>query len=86
MCNAFLWKGAPNSGRRAKISWEIVCTSKVCGGLGLRDLVAWNKVLALKLIWILFTTAGSFWVSWVRINLIRNKNFDLRKLDLAQIM
>jgi len=72
MCNAFLWEGAPNSGRGAKISWEIVCTSKVCGDLGLRDLVAWNKVLALKLIWILFTTAGSLWVSWVRINLIRN--------------
>ncbi|XP_019085519.1 PREDICTED: uncharacterized protein LOC109126437 [Camelina sativa] len=28
MCNAFLWNGAPNSARGAKISWEIVCTSK----------------------------------------------------------
>jgi len=75
MYNAFLWKGAPNSARGAKLSWEIVCSSKVCGGLGLRDLVAWNKVLALKLIWMLFTAASSLWVSWVRVNLIRNKNF-----------
>lgn len=75
MCNAFLWKGAPNSARGAKIAWDIVCTSKECGGLGLRRLADWNKVLALKLIWLLFTAAGSLWVSWVRINLIRHRNF-----------
>ncbi|KAG7588723.1 Zinc finger CCHC-type superfamily [Arabidopsis suecica] len=75
MCNAFLWKGALNSARGAKISWETVCTAKECGGLGLRSLAAWNKVLALKLIWLLFSAAGSLWVSWVRINLIRNRNF-----------
>ena len=62
MCCAFLWKGAPNSARGAKIAWDVVCTSKECGGLGLRRLTAWNKVLALKLIWLLFSAAGSLWV------------------------
>ncbi|CAL9247739.1 unnamed protein product, partial [Arabidopsis halleri] len=51
MCCAFLWKGAPDSPRGAKISWDVVCSSKDCGGLGLRRLSSWNKVLALKLIW-----------------------------------
>ncbi|KAL9840458.1 putative reverse transcriptase zinc-binding domain-containing protein [Arabidopsis thaliana] len=31
--------------------------------------------MALKLIWLLFTAAGSLWVSWIRINLIRHKCF-----------
>ncbi|KAG7539923.1 Reverse transcriptase zinc-binding domain [Arabidopsis thaliana x Arabidopsis arenosa] len=31
--------------------------------------------MALKLIWMLFTKAGSLWVSWVRINLIGHRNF-----------
>ena len=75
MCCAFLWKGAPNSARGAKIAWDVVCTSKDCGGLGLRRLTAWNKVLALKLIWLLFSAAGSLWVSWVRLNLIGNRCF-----------
>lgn len=75
MCNAFLWKGAPNSARGAKISWEVVCSAKEEGGLGLRRLTSWNKVLALKLIWLLFSAAGSLWVSWVRLNLIGNRNF-----------
>ncbi|CAD5330494.1 unnamed protein product [Arabidopsis thaliana] len=33
LCNAFLWTGAPNSARGAKISWNIVCTAKEAGGL-----------------------------------------------------
>lgn len=63
LCNGFLWKGAPNSAREAKIAWDIVCTSKECGGLGPKRLLDRNKVLALKLIWLLFTSAGSLWVS-----------------------
>ncbi|WZZ16602.1 hypothetical protein YC2023_109691 [Brassica napus] len=70
MCGAFLWNGAPNSARGAKISWDSVCTPKEAGGLGLRRLADWNRVLGLKLIWLIFTAGGSLWVSWVRRNLI----------------
>ncbi|XP_048628766.1 uncharacterized protein LOC106360905 [Brassica napus] len=75
MCGAFLWNGAPNSARGAKIAWESVCTPKEVGGLGLKRLVDWNRVLGLKLIWLIFTAGGSLWVSWVRNHLIRNDNF-----------
>lgn len=75
LCNAFLWSGAPNSARGAKISWDIVCSSKESGGLGLKRLSSWNKVLALKLIWLLFTASGSLWVSWVRLHLLGRRNF-----------
>ncbi|KAG7558113.1 Reverse transcriptase domain [Arabidopsis suecica] len=75
MCSAFLWTGKPGSARGAKVSWESVCTPKECGGLGLRRLLPWNKVLGLKLIWLLFTAGGSLWVSWVRRNLMGNQSF-----------
>ncbi|VVB03060.1 unnamed protein product [Arabis nemorensis] len=74
MCNAFLWKGVPNYAIGAKIAWESVCTSKKSGGLGLRRLLDWNKVIGLKLIWLIFTSSGSLWVSWVRPNLIKDGN------------
>ncbi|KAG7581859.1 Reverse transcriptase zinc-binding domain [Arabidopsis suecica] len=75
MCCAFLWKGSPFSARGARVSWESVCTPKSSGGLGLRRLQPWNKVLGLKLIWLLFTAGGSLWVSWVRRNLLGQNNF-----------
>lgn len=60
MCNAFLWQGAPQSAKGAKISWISVCTPKNEGGLGLKRLEDWNQFLALKLIWLLFAAGGSF--------------------------
>ncbi|CAA7058279.1 unnamed protein product [Microthlaspi erraticum] len=35
ICNAFLWSGAPESARGAKIAWDSVCSPKAAGGLGL---------------------------------------------------
>lgn len=75
MCGDFLWNGAPNSARGAKIAWDSVCTPKESGGLGLKRLADWNQVLGLKLIWLIFTAGGSLWVSWVRRNLIGQENF-----------
>lgn len=75
MCNAFLWNGAPQSAKGAKINWITVCTPKDEGGLGLKRLPDWNQVLALKLIWLLFAAGGSLWVSWMRINKIGSDNF-----------
>lgn len=75
MCNAFLWRGAPQSARRAKVCWETVCTPKAEGGLGLKRLADWSQVLALKLIWLLFAAGGSLWVSWIRRNRIGSDNF-----------
>ncbi|CAL9217550.1 unnamed protein product [Arabidopsis halleri] len=42
----------------------------------------WNKVLGLKLIWMIFAAGGSLWVSWVRRNLIGSKCFwDIENLS-----
>jgi len=75
MCNAFLWKGLPTYARGAKITWNVVCTPKQSDGFGLKRLISWNTVFVLKLIWLFFTKASSLWVSWMRINLIGNRNF-----------
>lgn len=63
ICSTILWSGASNSAKRVKVMLDFVCTSKKTSGLRLKRLVDWNKVFALKLIWLLFTSSGSFWVS-----------------------
>lgn len=53
----------------------MVCSSTSSSGLGLRRLCPWNKIMGLKLIWQLFASSGSLWVSWTRLNFIRSENF-----------
>lgn len=66
MLSAFLWSGAPDSARGAKVAWESVCTSKESGGLGLRRISDLNSAYGIKLLWNLFAGSGSLWVAWVR--------------------
>lgn len=75
MCNSFLWKGVPTGARGAKVAWDVVCSATKAGGLGLRKLSPWNRVMGLKLIWLLFTVSGSLGVSWARRHLIGGDNF-----------
>lgn len=60
ICNAFLWNGAPNSARDAKIAWDSVCSPKVAGGLG-RKIVDSVQVYGLKLIWLIFAANDSLY-------------------------
>lgn len=75
MCNGFLWKGDASSARGAKVSWISVCTPMSCGGLGLKQIAQWNHVLALKLVWLLFSDNCSLWASWVRVHMIGSESF-----------
>src|SRR5262249_26783296 len=39
----FLWSGKHNISTKAKIKWDVVCSLKHEGRLGIPNLVAWNK-------------------------------------------
>ncbi|KAL1211211.1 putative ribonuclease H protein [Cardamine amara subsp. amara] len=63
LCTKFLWAGDLTKCTVAKVSWNTCCLPKAEGRLGLRDFTTWNKVLNLRLIWLLFTNCGSLWVA-----------------------
>lgn len=44
---------------------------KASGGLGVKDLLTWNKSCCIKLIWLLFFQAGSIWVGWFKTEVLR---------------
>lgn len=50
LCSAFFWSGPSLNVKKAKVSWDVVCSPKHEGGLGLRSLKEMNKVLTLKLL------------------------------------
>lgn len=84
LCAAFLWKGNLEGRYSAKVAWEAVTTPKEEGGLGLRNIAAWNKTCTLKLLWMLFFRRESVWVAWIHQNVIKDKCFWLLKENQSQ--
>lgn len=62
------------------VSWKSICLPKTEGGLGLKDLSVWNKVVIARQICLLFSTSGSLWIAWVRTVLLKDKSFWLIRL------
>ncbi|KAL1191756.1 putative ribonuclease H protein [Cardamine amara subsp. amara] len=74
LCARFLWAGDIDKKAAAKVAWTNLCLPKSEGGLGLRDFVRWNKVLNLKLLWLIISGSGSLWVAWNKEHMLRGKS------------
>lgn len=64
MCGAYLWRGTLEGNHSARVAWETITHAKEEGGLGVHDLISWNKATSIRLIWLLFFSSGSIWVAW----------------------
>lgn len=64
LCGAYMWKGTVEGHHSARVDWDQITHAKEEGGLGVRDLLSWNKAASIKLIWMLFFSSGSIWVAW----------------------
>lgn len=62
---AFLWTGVPLNRHWALVSWVEVCKPIRNGGLGIRNLKAWNATLLLKLVWAFEKEMRRLWIKWV---------------------
>lgn len=73
---AFLWKGVELKNSGAKVAWANILYPKEEGGLGFKDLHIWNQALLARHIWNLCQpNSTSYWVNWVKKNLIRDHSF-----------
>ncbi|KAJ9536687.1 hypothetical protein OSB04_un000160 [Centaurea solstitialis] len=63
---AFLWAQGEAVQGKCRIAWNVVCRSKECGGLGVRNLNTWNRALIAKNIWDILIVRPTLWVAWLR--------------------
>ena len=74
LCCNFFWEGNRNAGRRAKVRWQDVCLPKAEGGLGLKDILSWNRACMIQHIWQIFAQAGTIWIAWIYAYILKERN------------
>ncbi|KAJ9535399.1 hypothetical protein OSB04_un001489 [Centaurea solstitialis] len=72
---AFLWSGGEAIKGKAKVAWSIVCLPRSKGGLGVKSLKLWNKILLSKQIWKIIDNGDSLWVKWLHTYRLKDRNF-----------
>lgn len=57
----FYWGEDENQRKIHPTCWEVICRSKECGGLGIKNLSLMNKALLAKLTWRLIHNPNQLW-------------------------
>ena len=74
ICLGFFRKGKSNSAKGARVNWHFICNPKKEGGLGLKDVLSWNQACILQKIWAIITKAGSLWIAWIEIYVLKGRS------------
>ncbi|GFZ11471.1 hypothetical protein Acr_22g0008690 [Actinidia rufa] len=88
MCRNFLWGGQCYVFKKALVAWESICLPKMEGGLGFKNLEAWNLALLSKNLWNIQAKKDSLWVRWIHLNHLQNSSiwdYNGRKQDSAML-
>lgn len=73
-CKAFLWVGSNLESRKAPIAWDKVYQPHFFGGLGLKNMLVWNKLSLMKQLWNIVHKKGTLWLLWVHEYYIKNRS------------
>ncbi|VFQ84277.1 unnamed protein product [Cuscuta campestris] len=97
ICRNFLWSSKADNGKVPSVAWEDVCKPKKEGGLGIKNLVNWNKACGQGLLWDIAQKKDILWVKWIHNKYLKRDSiwdispksgmcFYLRKLLLNRDM
>ena len=75
ICQNFLWGGAADYMKSPLIAWGATCKPKTSGGLGLKNLTAWNKTRVVNLLWDMADKKDNLWVKWIHGRYLHGSDF-----------
>nr|KYP59376.1 Putative ribonuclease H protein At1g65750 family [Cajanus cajan] len=71
----FLWRGVKDGSKIPWVKWEMVCKSKVEGGLGIKDVRLFNWALLGKWVWKNMLSLGMLWAKVLHSRYERIESF-----------
>jgi hypothetical protein len=74
LCRTFLWGGSKCKRKKPLVAWNHVCLPKQEGGLGILNLIVWNKALMMKNIWNIHAKKDSLWIRWISHFYLKGKS------------
>ncbi|XP_074337140.1 uncharacterized protein LOC141674313 [Apium graveolens] len=80
MLTKFLWKGNINQKGGAKVAWDDICLPKEEGGLGLKNMVHWNKARMIHHLLKVIIKSPTLWATWVNRTVLKHKYFWIIKV------
>ncbi|GFS35290.1 hypothetical protein Acr_00g0038900 [Actinidia rufa] len=72
MCRNFLWGGKCFVSKKPLVAWDSICLPKMEGGLGFKNLEAWNLALLSKNLWNIQAKKDTLWIRWVHQHYLQN--------------
>lgn len=60
----FFW-GYDRDHRKMFLNWNKLCQPKNWGGIGIKEVLSWNKACFLKVLWQIAVHHDSLWVNWL---------------------
>ncbi|XP_057460090.1 uncharacterized protein LOC130750511 [Actinidia eriantha] len=72
LCRNFLWGGQAFVSKKPLVAWDDIFLPKMEGGLGFKNLVAWNFALLSKNLWNIHAKKDTLWVRWIHQNYLQN--------------
>lgn len=69
VCLRFLWTGSYDKKGSVLVAWREVFVPRKEGGLGFKQLRAWNLAAMGKLLWRVHSNVNDIWVQWIRCKL-----------------
>ncbi|XP_015077353.1 uncharacterized protein LOC107021245 [Solanum pennellii] len=85
LCRSYLWSGAGHVTKKALIAWELVCRPKSEGGMGLINMLVWNRAAVAKLCWDLANKEDKLWIKWIHAYYLKGQ-IEWQKRDQASWM
>ncbi|KAK1305369.1 putative ribonuclease H protein [Acorus calamus] len=70
----FLWSGDSTNCKQCAVKWDLVCSPRSEGGLGLKSLLDWNTASLGVRFWEIASNHPSLWAQWIRRRYLRKEN------------